>query len=247
MIREGRRGGVGGIGTKSSATDMVTEFDHAAEHAIVRRIRDARPRDGILGEEGTDTDGTSGVRWLIDPIDGTTNFLYGMAGYAVSVAAADERGAIAGAVYLPATDELFTAIRGGGAACNGEPISPSPNRLLSGALVGTGFSYLPERRAAQAARIAAIIADIRDIRRMGAAAADLCYVACGRLDAYFEQYLSPWDMAAGELIAREAGCRVGDFAGGPARPVELLAATPELFEPMIELLARPIGDHARNT
>ncbi len=247
MVREGRRRGVDAVETKSSATDMVTEFDHAAEHAIVRRINDARPQDGIIGEEGTDTDGTSGVRWLIDPIDGTTNFLYGMAGYAVSVAAADERGAIAGAVYLPATDELFAAVRERGATCNGERIAPSSNRLLAGALVGTGFSYLPERRTAQAARIAAIIGDIRDIRRIGAAAADLCYVACGRLDAYFEQHLSPWDIAAGELIAREAGCRIGDFAGGPARPAELLAATPDLFEPMIDLLARPMSHEPRNT
>lgn len=247
MVREGRRRGITDVDTKSSATDMVTEFDRAAEQAIVRSILEARPLDAIIGEEGTDTEGTSGVRWLIDPIDGTTNFLYDLAGYAVSIAAADERGAIAGAVYLPATDELFTATRGGGATCDGEPIAPSPNRLIAGALVGTGFSYLPERRTAQAARVASIIGDVRDIRRLGAAAADLCYVACGRLDAYYEQYLSPWDIAAGELIAREAGCRIGDFSGGPVRPAELLATTPALFEPMIELLARPLGHDPRNT
>lgn len=237
MVRDGRRRGVGDIATKSSATDVVTEFDRAAERYIVGRILEARPHDGIVGEEGTDTEGTSGVRWLVDPIDGTTNFLYGLAGYAVSVAAADERGAIAGAVYLPATDELFTAARGAGAACNGERIGPSPNRLVATALVGTGFSYLPERRTAQAARVASIIGQIRDIRRYGAAAADLCYVAAGRLDVYFEEYLAPWDVAAGELIAREAGCRTGDFSGGPMRPAQLLATTPALFDPFVTLLS----------
>jgi myo-inositol-1(or 4)-monophosphatase len=237
LVRDGRHRGISDIATKSSATDVVTEFDKASERYLVEGILQVRPHDGIVGEEGTDTDGTSGVRWLIDPIDGTTNFLYGLAGYAVSVAAADARGALAGAVYLPATDELFAAGRGCGATCNGAPIAPSGNRLLAGALVGTGFSYLPERREAQATRIAGIIGRVRDIRRFGAAAADLCYVAAGRLDVYFEEYLSPWDVAAGELIARESGCRVGDFDGGPMRPAQLLAASPDLFDPMIELLA----------
>lgn len=241
MVRDGRQRGVAEVTTKSSATDMVTEFDRASERYIVGRILDARPHDGIVGEEGTDTEGTSGVRWLVDPIDGTTNFLYGLAGYAVSVAAADERGAIAGAVYLPATDELFAAARGAGATCNGTPIGPSPNRLLTGALVGTGFSYLPERRVLQAARVAAIIGEIRDIRRYGAASADICYVAAGRLDAYYEEHLAPWDIAAGELIAREAGCRTGDFAGGPMRPAQLLVATPAMFDSFVTLLSRRIA------
>jgi len=241
MVRDGRRRGVAEVTTKSSATDMVTEFDRASERYIVGRILDARPNDGIVGEEGTDTEGTTGIRWLVDPIDGTTNFLYGLAGYAVSVAAADERGALAGAVYLPATDELFAAARDGGATCNGEPIGPSPNRVLSGALVGTGFSYLAERRVLQAARVASIIGEVRDIRRFGAASADICYVAAGRLDAYFEEHLAPWDVAAGELIAREAGCRTGDFGGGPMRPAQLLVTTPALFESFVTLLSRPIA------
>jgi myo-inositol-1(or 4)-monophosphatase len=241
MVRDGRRRGIADVTTKSSATDMVTEFDKASERYIVGRILEARPHDGIVGEEGTDTEGSSGVRWLIDPIDGTTNFLYGLAGYAVSVAAADERGALVGAVYVPSTDELFAAGRGDGATCNGVAIAPSSTRVLSSALVGTGFSYLAERRLLQAARVASLIGEIRDIRRFGAAAADLCYVAAGRLDVYYEEHLAPWDLAAGDLIAREAGCRTGDFGGGPVRPAQVLVSTPALFDSMVNLLSRPVA------
>jgi myo-inositol-1(or 4)-monophosphatase len=237
MVREGRMHGVASATTKSSDTDMVTEFDRASEQLIVQRLSRIRPDDAIVGEEGTDTDGHSGVRWLIDPIDGTTNFLYGLPGYNVSIAARTEEGTQVGAVYIPATDELFTAMRGRGARLNGEPIRCSGNDSLRHALVGTGFSYLPERREAQARRVAALIARIRDIRRSGAAAADLCYVAAGRLDVYYEQWLGPWDLAAGELIASEAGCRTGSFDGGPVHPSNVLVATPALFDQMVELLA----------
>lgn len=237
MIREGRARGLEAVATKSTSTDMVTEFDAASERLIVDGIRLARPDDAIVGEEGTDSPGTSGVRWLIDPIDGTTNYLYGLAGYAVSIAAADAGGSLVGVVHLPATDETFVGVRGRGATCNGEPIGCATTARLDQALVGTGFSYVPERRTAQARRVAAIIAHVRDIRRFGAAAADLCYVAAGRLDAYFEEYLNPWDLAAGELIAREAGCRSGDFAGGPVRHEQVLVTTPDLFDEFVRLIA----------
>jgi myo-inositol-1(or 4)-monophosphatase len=217
---------------------MVTEFDRASERLIVERLAAARPDDAIVGEEGTATHGTTGVHWLIDPIDGTTNFLYDLPGYAVSIAAADADGALVGAVYIPALDELFAARRGGGATLDGVPISCGQLSLASSALVGTGFSYLPERRTAQAERVARLIPHVRDIRRLGAASVDLCFVAAGRLDAYFEEHLGPWDLAAGELIAREAGCRTGDFSSGPARPEQVLVANPTLFPALSELIIR---------
>lgn len=236
MVLAGRRAGIAEVSTKSTTTDMVTEFDRAAEALLVQRLQDARPDDGLVGEEGTDTEGTSGIRWLLDPIDGTTNFLYGLPGFAVSVAAADSAGVLAGAVYLPDLDELFRAHRGGGAMLGDRPIRCGTTDRLSTALVGTGFSYRPERRVRQAQRVARLIGQVRDIRRFGAAAVDLCYVACGRLDVYFEEHLNPWDLAAGELIAREAGCRSGDFSGGPPRPEQVLVAAPQLFEPMRDLI-----------
>jgi myo-inositol-1(or 4)-monophosphatase len=246
MVRDGRAAdGVASTVTKSSATDMVTEFDTASEALIVGGITAARPHDGIVGEEGTSTQGTSGVDWLIDPIDGTTNFLYGLPGWAVSIAARSVHGTEVGVVFVPTTDELFTAVRGEGAQLNGQPIGCSATTDLSLALVGTGFSYQPERRARQAQRVAAMLPRVRDIRRFGAAAADLCHVAAGRLDVYFEEFLGPWDLAAGELIAREAGCRSGDLQGGPVRPASVLVTNPALFEPTRQLISdvdRAIGD-----
>jgi myo-inositol-1(or 4)-monophosphatase len=155
----------------------------------------------------------------------------------VSIAARTEEGTQVGAVYIPSTDELFTAMRGGGAQLNGVPIHCSTTDVLRHALVATGFSYLPERREAQARRVAMVIPQVRDIRRFGAAAADLCYVAAGRFDAYYEQWLGPWDLAAGELIASEAGCRTGSFDGGPVKPSEVLVANPQVFTAMVDLLA----------
>jgi myo-inositol-1(or 4)-monophosphatase len=215
---------------------MVTEFDRASESLIVGALRTERPDDAIVGEEGTADEGVSGIRWLIDPIDGTTNFLYGLPGFAVSIAAVDGDGGLAGAVYVPATHELFSAGRGAGATLNGDPIVCSTTDDLSTALVATGFSYHPDRREAQMARLTEMIGRIRDIRRFGAAAGDLCYVAAGRLDAYFEEHLGPWDLAAGELIAREAGCIIGDFAGGAARPAQVLVANPAIFSQLRALI-----------
>lgn len=238
MARDGRRErGVAASATKSSATDMVTEFDTASEQLIVNGLLAARPHDGIIGEEGTDTVGTSGVDWLIDPIDGTTNFLYGLPGWAVSIAARTAEGTRVGVVYVPSSNEVFTARAGHGAFLNGEPIGCSATTDLALALVATGFSYSIERRRAQAARVAQLLPNVRDVRRLGAAAPDLCNLAAGRVDVYFEQWLGPWDLAAGELIAREAGCLVGNLDGGAVHHSSVLAATPALFAPMRDLIA----------
>jgi myo-inositol-1(or 4)-monophosphatase len=236
MVAAGRRNSSLLTGTKSSPTDMVTQFDRESELLIVERLREHRPDDAVIGEEGTDSGGTSGVWWLVDPIDGTTNFLYDLPGYAVSIAAVDAEGTIAGAVYVPSSGELFSAARGLGALLGDRPIHCSPAVELSHALVATGFSYQPERRGSQAERVSRLIPFVRDIRRFGAAAVDLCHVACGRVDAYFEEYLGPWDLAAGELIAREAGCRTGDFSGHPVRPEQVLACSSDLFESLAELI-----------
>lgn len=245
MVRDGRAAhGIAVRDTKSSNTDVVTEFDRASEELIVGGIRAARPHDSIIGEEGTSSRGTSGVSWLIDPIDGTTNFLYGLPGYAVSIGAKATTGDEVGVVYVPATDELFAAVKGEGATLNGRPIRCSTTHEPAVALVATGFSYLPTRRAAQAQRAAALLPQVRDIRRLGAAAVDLCYVAAGRLDVYYEEHLGPWDLAAGEVIAREAGCRSGSLDGGPVRPSSVLVANPALFEPMRAMIARIDADLA---
>jgi myo-inositol-1(or 4)-monophosphatase len=245
LAAEGRRGDVESGGsraamtaaTKSSRTDVVTRHDRAAEALIVDGLRRARPDDAIVGEEGANQAGTSGVAWLIDPIDGTTNFLYGLPMWSTSVGAIDADGPAAGAVYIPATNDLFAAARGQGATRNGVPIAASGELELSLALVATGFGYTPERRRAQAARLADIAPVIRDIRRSGSAAIDLCYTAAGLVDAFFEENLNAWDIAAGELIAREAGCRSGDFRGGPLTPAEVLVATPAIFDDLAALLA----------
>ena len=238
LIRAGRRGGVGNVDTKSSTTDMVTTFDRASEALIVNALRKERPDDAIIGEEGTADTGTSGVRWLIDPIDGTTNFFYDLPGYAVSIAATDDEGTLAGAVYVPATNELFSAARGEGATLNDAPIRCSTTDTVSNTLLATGFSYSPDIRRQQMRRLQHVIGEVRDIRRCGAAAVDLCNVAAGRVDAYFEEYLGAWDLAAGELIAREAGCISGDLHGAAVRPGQVLVTNAVLFEPIRALINR---------
>lgn len=223
------------VQSKSTATDMVTEMDEAAERLIVEGIESARPDDGILGEEGTDRAGTSGYRWIIDPLDGTTNYLYAHPGYAVSIAIehtsvnVHDRRTIVGVVVDPVHDELFSAVAGAGAMRNGMPITCSTETDLAHALVATGFGYDRDRRERQAQVLVAVIPQVRDIRRMGSAAIDLCSVACGRVDAYFEKGLAPWDHAAGALIAAEAGAIVGNIKGGGDLSSFVVAAPPALF------------------
>lgn len=224
------------VATKSSATDMVTEMDQRAEALIVDRLLAARPDDGILGEEGTQRSGSSGVTWVIDPLDGTTNYLYGYPGFSVSIAAVADGQTLAGAVVDPLHRETWTASLGGGAQCNGATVlGPSPGPLGS-ALLATGFSYDPARRARQGAVVAAVLPQVRDVRRGGGAAVDLCWVARGRVDAFYERGLAPWDLAAGALIASEAGARVADLDGSSADGQGVLAAHPALFDELAACL-----------
>ena len=224
------------IDTKSTDTDLVTQVDRDTERLVVDSLLDARPEDSILGEEGTDVVGTSGVTWVIDPLDGTTNFVYGHPGFSVSIAAIVDGVHSVGVVVDPLHDDIFSARRGGGARRNAAPIHCATTDQLARSLVATGFSYVPERRTAQAEVLAALISQVRDVRRMGGAAVDLCSTACGRVDAYYETGLQPWDMAAGTVIAREAGARVGGLDTDEPSTDFLLAAPPALFEPLADLL-----------
>jgi myo-inositol-1(or 4)-monophosphatase len=225
-------------GTKSTPTDVVTESDTAAEALIRSRLFAARPDDGFLGEEDGSVVGSSGVDWVVDPIDGTVNYLYGIPQYAVSIAARVDGVVTAGVVLNPASGELWTAVRGGGAFLDGRPVRVSSCASLSLALVGTGFGYDAARRARQAAVLLEVVPAVRDIRRAGAAALDLCAVASGRLDAYYERGLNPWDLAAGALIAAEAGAVVSGLRGAPAGNDLALAATPGVAGELRSLLER---------
>ena len=226
------------VDTKSSATDMVTEVDRASEALVLATIRSARPDDAVLGEEGGHATGTSSVRWVVDPLDGTTNFLYGLPIYGVSIAAEVDGEPAVGVVHDPNRNETFSAIRGRGAFLNGAPIvvNGAPALRLATALVGTGFGYVAERRAWQAAVMTRVLPAVRDIRRAGAAAVDLCWVACGRLDAFYEFGLQLWDAAAGGLIASEAGAFVGTLAGDTPMTDTLVAAAPQLAGDFQQLL-----------
>jgi myo-inositol-1(or 4)-monophosphatase len=212
------------VSSKSTPTDLVSEADHAAERLIRERLAAARPHDGVLGEEGGDRAGTSGVHWIVDPLDGTVNFLFGVPQWAVSIACQDGDGVLAGVVYDPLRDELFSAERDGPPTLDGATITPSTREDLATALVGTGFGYDAEVRRAQAAVAARLLPDVRDIRRFGSAAIDLAWTACGRLDAYYEHGLNLWDVAAGQLICERAGLEVHHLPPvGPSAPGVLVA------------------------
>jgi myo-inositol-1(or 4)-monophosphatase len=215
LVRRKRREGVDVAGTKSSPVDVVTEADRAAERLIFDRLSAARPGDGFLGEEGASSPTRSGVRWVVDPIDGTVNFLYGIPQYAVSIAATVEGRPVAGVVLDVARDERFTATLGGGAWCDAVrlDLSAADPGPLSQRLVGTGFNYVEAIRLRQAAAVSAMLHEVRDVRRMGAASLDLCSVATGRLDGYVEEGLNPWDVAAGGLVATEAGAVLEELPG----------------------------------
>lgn len=225
------------IRTKDTPTDMVTDVDSECERLIVERLVDLRPDDGVYAEEGTKIVGTSGIDWIIDPLDGTTDFIYRHPGYSVSIGASVDGVDSLGVVADPVHHEVFSARLGGGAFRNGDPIRSSTLDDLSLALVSTGFSYSSAERGRQARTLANVIPQIRDVRRMGGAALDLCSVAGARVDAYFERGLQRWDLIAGALIASEAGARVGDLDGGPPSIDYCIAAPPNLFGPLTELLA----------
>lgn len=230
------RVGVHTESTKSSPTDVVTAADRAVERLLVEGIRGARPGDGLLGEEGAEDPGTTGVRWVIDPIDGTVNYLYGLAQWAVSIAVEHAGRTVVGVVLDPAKDELFTAVRGRGSFLNSRRLACTGIADLAQALVGTGFGYDARRRAAQARLLPELLPRVRDLRRLGAGALDLCAVAAGRLDAYYEQGLWPWDLSAGGLVATEAGARVTGLRGRPAGAPMVLAAGPGVWDALHDLL-----------
>lgn len=232
------------VTTKSSPTDVVTVMDKAAERVILDGLATARPDDAITTEESAATTGDTGVRWLIDPLDGTVNYLYGIPQYAVSIAAEVNGTMVAGVVLDVERGVEYTATAGGGAKRDGVPIHCSPQTDLAQSLVATGFSYRVEMRAVQAREIASILPAVRDIRRMGSAALDLCAVAAGTVDAFFEAGMYEWDWAAGALIAREAGARVDGLSGrGPGNHTTL-AANPALFGLLHDVLVESISSEA---
>jgi myo-inositol-1(or 4)-monophosphatase len=200
-----RRVGVQVAGAKSSATDIVTEADRACEHLVRERLLGARPEDGIVGEEGSEHNGTSGVVWIVDPIDGTVNYLYGLPHFAVSIAAEVDGEVVAGVVVAPVVGLEYVATLGGGATCNGEPVRVRGVVPLGERLVGTGFNYEVEARRRQAGYVARLLPRVRDLRRLGCCSLDICYVAAGSLDAYVEEGAHIWDHAAAGLVCLEAG------------------------------------------
>jgi myo-inositol-1(or 4)-monophosphatase len=230
------------VSTKSTPTDIVTEMDRASEDLIGQRLLTLHPQDGILGEESGERVGTTGRRWIVDPLDGTVNYLYGLAHWAVSVALEQEGRIIAGAVAAPVLGEVFAAGAGLGAwrqtwqpdpggtraatLGTAQRVHPSTVDTLDQALVATGFSYSAQTRIRQGALVSALLPEVRDLRRLGAAALDLCHVACGRVDAYVEEDLQAWDLAAGGLIAREAGAHVAGVRGRAAPTPLTVAAAP---------------------
>jgi myo-inositol-1(or 4)-monophosphatase len=193
------------VGTKSTATDPVTAADRASEGLISRRLATARPDDGLLGEEGASRRGTSGIRWVVDPLDATVNYTYGFPHWCVSIAAEDDDGPVAGVVHDPLRRELFVAGRGLGAVLEDRPLKVTDVATLDRTMVATGFAYDPDLRAVQGREAADLLGLVRDLRRAGSAALDLAYVAAGRVDAYYEVGLQPWDWAAGRLLVTEAG------------------------------------------
>ena len=231
-----------GIRSKSSATDLVSDADDRAERAIVAAIRKRRPDDAIVAEEGSSAQGSSGISWYVDPLDGTINFLYGIPQWAVSICCADDTGPLAGVVFDPVRDELFSAARGGGAHLGTRPLSVSDKRELAGALIATGFGYDADQRVTQGKIIARVVGSVRDIRRFGSAALDLSWVAAGRFDGYFESVENPWDWMAGALAVRESGGRVTLLEpDDPAFP-RIIASASGIHNDLVTLLGHAIDE-----
>ncbi|HEX8104218.1 MAG TPA: inositol monophosphatase family protein [Solirubrobacteraceae bacterium] len=226
-----------GVTSKSTATDLVSEADLATERLIRERLIAVRPDDAIVGEEGDDRPGRSGLRWVVDPLDGTVNFLFRIPQWCVSVAVEDAAGGVAGVVFDPSRGELWAAARDGAPTCDGEPIAASSREDLGTAMVATGFGYDAEVRRRQAATVARLLPQVRDIRRLGSAALDLVWTAAGRYDAYFERGVQPWDVAAGRLICERAGLAVRDLPPDPPQGQGILVAPPALIEPLHALVA----------
>lgn len=238
---------------KSSITDVVTAADREVEQLVLERIRAARPDDGILGEEGTSVEGTSGVTWVVDPIDGTVNYLYGVGEYAVSIAAVEGPTSLselrpsnwtglAGVIAAPVSGRVFEAAKGAGATVNGAKLTPSAPASLAESLVATGFGYDDQRRRKQGAVVAQLLPRVRDVRRMGAAAIDIASCAAGQVDAYYERGVRPWDVAAGLLIAEEAGCTT--FVSTDATDLFVAMAPPSIAEDFLAMLRELRADES---
>jgi len=248
LVRHGRPARVEVAATKSTAVDPVTAMDRASEELLRARLAAERPDDAILGEEGDDVPGTSGLTWVLDPIDGTVNYLYGVASYAVSVAVVagppdPERWiALAGCVHSVVDGRTWTAARGGGAERDGIPLRASGPASLAESLVGTGFGYSATRRQRQAEVLLRVLPRVRDIRRLGAAAIDLCLVGEGALDLYYERGLNPWDLAAGGLVAAEAGAWVGGLHGRAAGGAMTVAGAAPVVTELVRLLEEADAD-----
>jgi myo-inositol-1(or 4)-monophosphatase len=269
LLERVRHGAEQQVSSKSTPTDLVSEADLEAERAIRELLRERRPRDGFLGEEGGGEEtGSSGLSWVVDPLDGTVNFLFGIPQWCVSVAVRDARGTLAGAVYDPNRDELFTASRGGramlidragavelagrrpggpgpGGPGTGGPVgsqrepSASSGERLARAMVATGLAYDAHVREAQAKVLARLAPRVRDIRRFGSAALDLTWTAAGRYDAYFERSVKQWDIAAGALVCERAGLEVLELPVHENLPWGILVAPPALAQPLLELVGGP--------
>jgi myo-inositol-1(or 4)-monophosphatase len=233
----GRFGGPqSGVDAKSSATDMVSDADRDAERLLLDAVSSARPDDGLIAEESGHRPGTTGLVWVIDPLDGTTNYLYGIPAWSVSIACRDEEGGLVAVVHDPSQAETFTAVRGSGTLLNGAPVRTSDLADLERALVGTGFGYTPKRRVLQAAALAHVIPHVRDVRRAGSAAIDLAWVACGRLDGFYEAGIRDWDRAAGLLLVAEAGGVTGILDPGLDGADCVVAAGASLYDPLCVLV-----------
>ncbi len=241
-----RADGPAAIGTKSTHTDLVTAADREVEALIAGLLLDGRPAERMLGEEGGESDpghrAIGGVRWVVDPIDGTVNFVYGLPHFAVSVAAEVDGQVVAGVVINAATGEEWTATLGGGAWREGRRLTGPDVASLDSALVATGFGYASQRRSYQAQVLTGVLPRVRDIRRLGAAALDLCWLAEGRFDAYFEKGLAPWDRAAGGLIATEAGLLVTGLRGAAPGSAMVVAAPPAIHKALHDLLVELDAD-----
>lgn len=236
LLMEMFQGPAAGVSSKSTPTDLVSDADRASEDLILGMLRDERPQDGILSEEGGADDSSSGIVWVIDPLDATVNYLFGIPWWCVSIAAQDDAGGLVGVIHNPNAGETFTAARGRGASLDGAPISVSDRAEISSALVGTGFSYDAGAREHQAAVLASLLPRVRDVRRAGSAALDLAHLACGRLDGFYEAPLEPWDRAAGVLLIEEAGGVVSELEAPLGLSPGVIAANPALHDELRRLV-----------
>ncbi len=254
LLESFREGAAHEITSKSTPTDLVSEADRLAERVIREGLAAQRPEDGFLGEESGAQEGSSGLRWIVDPLDGTVNYLFGIPQWCVSIAVEDEHGILAGVVYDPVSEDLYSAVRGGTptvevtenpSPISGDPPADSRETLtlsasrcsdLSRAMIATGFAYDARVRAAQAQVLARTIPRVRDIRRFGSAALDLAWTAAGRYDAYFERTVKPWDIAAGTLLCEAAGLRVVELPVHEDLPWGILVAPQGLCEELLELV-----------